>query len=176
LPLLSERTGNPAVPDQELIDAQQTIAGTRDSSSLDPDEVIFRLAALALRRKPLTATKASVAATIAVVWARIGRRPESLALATGIDDPNRRIDALSGVATALAGAGQADQALQVVAGIADLERRIDAFSGVATALGRAGQSERALQVVADIADPEGRAHALSEVAQVLARPATQSER
>ena len=70
---LFEQTGNPAVPDRDIVAAQHAIVDTRSRSGLDADEVIFRLAVLALRRRPLTGARADVATTIAVVWARIGR-------------------------------------------------------------------------------------------------------
>ena len=70
---LFERTGNPAVPDREVVAAQHTIVDTCDRSGLDPDEAIYCLAALALRRRPLAGARAAIATRIAVVWARIGR-------------------------------------------------------------------------------------------------------
>ena len=41
---LFERTGNPAVPDRDIVAAQRSIVDTRSRSGLDHDEIIFRLA------------------------------------------------------------------------------------------------------------------------------------
>ncbi len=170
---LFERTGNPAVPDQEIVAAQHTIVDTRDRSGLDYDEVIFRLAVLALRRRPLTAVRAGIATGIAAVWARIGRVNAAVDLAAGIDAPELRAAALSGVAAALAGAGQAGQAadaarqaVQAAAGI-DMRRSV-VLSGVAATLAGAGQAGQALQTAASLDDPDQRALTLSGVAAALA--------
>jgi tetratricopeptide (TPR) repeat protein len=172
---LFERTGNPAVANEELVAAQQTLLNSRDRIGLEPDEVVFRLAALALRRQPLTGIKADIAATIAAVWARIGRLDASFALAGGVDDRRRRAEALSGVAKALVAAGQVEQAANAADSIDDPQRRVEALSGVAQALANAGQveqaacvAEQALQVAVSIDAPWRRTIALSAVAQALA--------
>ena len=179
---LFERTGNPAVPDQEIVAAQHAVADTRDRSGLDTDEVIFRLAVLGLRRRPLTDGKARIAAGIATVWARIGRVNAAIDLAVGIDVPEQRAPALSGVAVALAEVGQAEQAadvarqaLQTAADIADPAQRVEALNGVVAALAGAGQAEQAadvarqaLQTAVGIAVSWRRAAALNGVAVALA--------
>src|SRR5215467_791838 len=105
---LFEQTGNPAVPDQQIVAAQQITVDVGSRAGLDADEVIFRLAVLALRRQPLTAARGSIAATIAAVWARIGRGSAAFALAVGISDPLERAGALVAVAAAMIEADQAE--------------------------------------------------------------------
>ncbi len=179
---LFERTGNPAVPDREIVAAQQAIIDSRERSGLDPDETIFRLAVLALRRRPLTYARADIAARIAAVWACIGRVNSAVDLAAGIDDPTWRAEALGEVAVALAKAGQAGQAadaagqaLRAAARVAQPERWAEVLGEVAVALAKAGQAGQAadvagqaLRAAAAIADPERRAEVLGEVAVALA--------
>ena len=173
---LFERTGNPAVPDQEIVAAQHAIIDSRDRSGLDADEVMFRLAVLALRRRPLTDDRADIAASIADVWARIGRVEASFELAAGIHDPHYRVQALSNMAAALAEAGQTRDALRAVTSIDDAEQRARALRGIAATLGSAGQPRAAadaagqvLQAATSIDDHALRAEALIEIAATLAR-------
>ncbi|MFH8419389.1 AAA family ATPase, partial [Streptomyces collinus] len=139
---LFEHSGNPAVPDQEITVAQQTILDTRYRSGLDPDEVLFRLSVLALRRRPLTAIRPRIAARVAVVWAYIDRFNSALDLVACIEDPSERATTLSEVARALVVAHREDQA--------------------------ASAAEQAQQAAADIDTPADRARALNEAARVLA--------
>ena len=180
---LFERTGNPAVPDQDIVSAQQTILDTRSRNGLDPDEVIFRLAVLVLRRRPLTGSKARIASDISTVWLRIGHINAAFGLAIGIDDQEQRAQALSRVSEALAQAGQpgpaadaAKQAQQAAACINDPQQRAQALSQVSEALAQAGQpgpaadaAKQARQAAACINDPQQRARTLSRVAEALAQ-------
>ncbi|MDB5448554.1 MAG: hypothetical protein JWQ97_3871, partial [Phenylobacterium sp.] len=179
---LFERTGNPAVPSQEILVAQQTILETRHRSSLDPEEILFRLAVLALRRRPVTVIRPRISARIAVVWAYIGRINSCLDLAACIEDPAERAAALSEAARALATADQTDQAAsaaeQAQQAAADIDapaERATALNEVARAFAKAGlgdqaasAAEQAQQAAADIDTPAKRARALNETARVLA--------
>ena len=158
---LFERTGNPAVPDRDIVAAQHTTVDTRSRSGLDADEVVFRLAVLALRRRPLTGARVGVATRIAVVWARLGRGHAATDLAAGIGVPKRRAEALSKVAVVLAEIGQPGSALRAVAEIDDRERHAEALSRVAATLARGDQSKQAaeaagqaLQAATEIDAPE----------------------
>ena len=177
---LFERTGNPAVPDEEIVAAQHTIIDTRDRSGLDADEVMFRLAVLALRRRPLAADRAGIAAGIATVWACIGHVDASFELAAGIQDPQYRVQALSDMAAALADAGQAGDALRAVTSIDDPEQRARALRKVAATLASTDQpagvdtARQIMQAAASIDDPASWAEVLSGIAAILAR-ASQAE-
>jgi tetratricopeptide (TPR) repeat protein len=167
---LFERTGNPAVPDRDIVAAQHVIIDTRTRSGLDDDEVLFRLAVLALRRRrtPLTGASAVVATRVAVVWARIGRFYAAMDLAAGIDGRRQQAEALSRVAVALGQTGQPGPALQAVADISDPRRQADALGMVAPALARGGHAGEALRAAADL-DGEQRIEALCGIAVVLAQ-------
>lgn len=147
---LFERTGNPAVAGQEIETAQRTISQTRRRSGLERHEVLFRLAVLALRRQPILAIGDGMAADIAVVRAHLGRARSSLDLATGIEDPERQVEALDEVVPVLAAAGQdraaaqaAERALQAATGINDPARRVSALWKAAHALDLTGQADQA---------------------------------
>ena len=165
---LFEQTGNPALPDQEIVTAQQAIADTRGRSGLHPDELAFRLAVLALRRRPVAGGRAGIARIAATVWARAGRVNAAVDLAAAIDDSVLRAEALSEVAAVQAGA---EIALQFMPLLSDPWQRAAVLS-TAAALAGAGQAGdvagRALQAVAGIDDPERRAVVLTGVAAALA--------
>ncbi|MFK4184317.1 hypothetical protein ACI2L4_09900, partial [Streptomyces sparsogenes] len=179
---LFERTGNPAVPSQEILVAQQTILETRYRSNLDPEEILFRLAVLTLRRRPVTVIRPRIAARIAAVWASIGRINSCLDLAACIEDSAERAAALSEVARALAvaqregqAASAAEQAQQAAANIDTPAERATALNEVARAFvvaQREGQAasaaEQAQQAAANIDIPAKRARALNETARTLA--------
>jgi tetratricopeptide (TPR) repeat protein len=179
---LIELTGNPAVLDQEIRGAQRAIVDTQARSGLDSDEVIFRLAVLALIRQPLTGPRAGYVRTVAAVWARIGRINASVDLAAGIDDLPERARALCTVAWALTQAGKPEQAaeaasraVQAASDIGDPIVRAKALNWAARALAEAGQSGQAaeaagqaLQAAVSISDPSRRAEALKWAARALA--------
>jgi tetratricopeptide (TPR) repeat protein len=143
---LFERSGNPALPDQEIVAAQHAIIDTRGRTGLDPDEVNFRLAVLVLRRRPLTGDRAEIAAKIAAVFASIGRADAGADLAVSIDDPAGQASTLSSVATALAEAGHVQAALRSVSGVSDPAARALALASVAAVLAKAGQAAQAIDI------------------------------
>ena len=144
---LFERTGNPAVPDRDIVAAQHTIIDTRERSGLDADEVAFRLAVLALMRRPLTGARADVATRIAVVWSCIGRTSAAIDLAAGIEIPEQRAEALGKVAVALAEAGQTGPAQQAAAEIDDPEWQAEALRRVTAALAKGDHPRQAAETV-----------------------------
>jgi hypothetical protein len=84
----------------------------------DDSELIYRLAVLALARRPLTGTLAG----IVVPSPRSGHKPDAhsaLAIAASIEDPPQRAQALADVVAKLAEAGRVEQALTVAIGIED---------------------------------------------------------
>jgi tetratricopeptide (TPR) repeat protein len=170
-----ERTGNPAVPDYQIVAIQRILLESKNRSGLDRDEFAYRLAALALSRRPVTGEQSPVAATVARVWAVLGRIQPALALSAGIDDPRWRSDALIGVAGVLAQAGQTEQAGQAAeqalaaAGLDDPWARGQQLADVVTVLAQAGRTEQALDVAAGIDDREPLAKALARIAIVLAQ-------
>ena len=174
--LLLQRTGHPAAYDQEITTTQHLLVDTRERSSADDDsELIYRLAVLALARRPLSGILARVAISVCSVWAQAGRSRSALALAAGIEDPEDRADALAGVASKLAEAGQGEQAVRTATSIEDPGERARALAEVASKLAGAGQGEpvaaiaaQANQIATGIEDPGERARALADVASKLA--------
>jgi hypothetical protein len=167
---LLERTGNPAISDQEVTTTQHLLVDNRGRSGIDNHgELVYRLAVLALARRPLTGTLASVAASVSSVWAQTGRFRSALAIAAGIEDPGRRAQALVDAVGRLAQVGQVDQIIKVADGIEDPGRRAQALVDAAGRLAERGQADQAIEVAGGIDDPKERAQALVDAAGGLAK-------
>ncbi|WIM92550.1 serine protease [Actinoplanes oblitus] len=164
---LFEYVGNPAAPDADIAAAQQIIVDFGAGLGLDPAEMSFRLAALALRRQPLTTTRAGVASAIARTWARTGRSPAAVALATGIDDPLERGMALADVARLLAARGDVEPALRALAELGGHPDAETVARDVATGLAETSAEPEAYAIATQIADRWLRALALADVAERL---------
>ena len=181
--LLLQRTGHPAVYDQEITTTQRLLVDTRERSGADDDELVYRLAVLALARRPLSGTLARIARSVSSVWAQARRVHSAVALAAGLEDPRDRATALADVARTLAKAGQGDQtagiaaqAAQAATGIQDPRERARVLAEVATGLAQAGQGDQAAAIAAQAAqaatgiqDPGEQTQVLAEVATGLAR-------
>ena len=175
--LLLERTGNPAVSNQEITTTQRLLVDAHERSGAENDsELVYRLAVLALARRPLTGTLAEVLASVSSLWAQTGRFPSALAIAAGIDDPGVRARTVADVAGRLAQAGKVEQAIQVAAGIEDPGQRAWALTEVAGRLAQAGNAEQAAGLAAQAAQTAGviqdakqRARALADLANRLAQ-------
>jgi len=175
--LLLQRTGNPADYDQEITATQRLLVDARERTGADDNELVYRLAVLALARRPLSGILAGVAVSVCSVWAQAGRFRSALALAAGIEDPVEQTAALAQVAGKLAEAGHGEQAVQAATGIEDPYRRAEALADIARRLAEAGHADQAASVAAQAAqvatgieDPGRRAWALEEVATTLAWP------
>jgi tetratricopeptide (TPR) repeat protein len=156
-----ERTGNPAVADQEILAIQRALLACKERHDLEPDEQLYRLAALALRRRPILADQGPVTAMVAAVWAALGRTGPALTLAASIDDRPTRAQALAQLAAVWTDAGSTDQAteaarraVEVAASIGDSVDRATALAplvGVLAAIGLTEHAERAAEHAIDAA-------------------------
>jgi tetratricopeptide (TPR) repeat protein len=162
------RSGNPGLADQEITDTQQILLGTRERSELDPDEILYRLAVLAFRRKPLTGHAAQIVADVVGVWARCGRADAAVTLAEHIHDGRQRDDALVRVARTLAALRQTSRALGVTDVIEDVHARDDALLDVIGAFRVMGDVDRAIETTARLSDRDHRSSALAQIAEALA--------
>jgi tetratricopeptide (TPR) repeat protein len=173
--LLLERTGNPAVYDQEITTTQRLLIDTRERSGINDDlELMYRLAVLALTRRPFIGTLAEIVVSVSSVWAQAGRFLSALAIAAGLEDVQERTRALTGVVAGVAQAGQMGEAIKVARGIEDPWAR--ALAKVAGRLVEAGEAERAVGLADEAAriarSFEGAwewARVLDDVAETLAK-------
>ncbi|WP_344445225.1 hypothetical protein, partial [Kitasatospora nipponensis] len=139
-----------------------------------PEVDLYALAVLSRRRAQLEDRNAHIPTCLPAVWAALGQPDRARALAMAIPDPDRRAEALTGLARTLTGAPHPQRALAVAHAAEQATRtiphmfsRVRALQGIATAL--AGTApDWAEQVARSITDPRDRAQALAAVVTVLA--------
>jgi tetratricopeptide (TPR) repeat protein len=155
LPRIATAAGNPALADREITTTQQALLDTRERTGLSADDLLYRLAVLAFRRRPLDGTRAEVARTIAGVWARCGRADEALMLAGQILDPPERSDTFGDLAELHCEAGRLEEALAIAQQMSGDNRSETVLRDIASAFAAAGLPDRGLAVAGQLkpADP-----------------------
>jgi tetratricopeptide (TPR) repeat protein len=138
----------------------------------DPD--LHALGMVAVERYRLSQRSAAIPPSLPALWVRLGRPDHGQSLALSITDPNKRVEALIGMAKAWAAAGQVERAQQVTVdaeqvahSMTYLYRKEEALARLVEALVAAGQEERAEQVARSITDPRRQGEALTRVAEAL---------
>ncbi|MFY1686712.1 trypsin-like peptidase domain-containing protein [Plantactinospora sp. WMMB782] len=159
-------TGGDAAALAEIKTAQDL---TLAQSRLD----LTAMARLAMRREDLLARNADLPVQLPALWAALGQPARAEALAYGIDQADRQVEALSELAVTLAGQGDLDRAaaltdaVQTIAEtIADPRQQELATAHAARAFAAVGDATRAAAALRTVGDPDLRAGTAVELATV----------
>jgi len=170
---LLQQTSNPAIPDQEITEAQRVLVAARDRGNTKAEaELTYRLAILALARRPLGGTFDDVIALVAFVWAQAGRSRDAIAIAASIETPSQRARALADVDGILVGNPRTSSPVHPVGQVSDVPRprlREQELGAAAVSMARDGHGDLAVRVADGIQDLGQRVLAQAEVAVSLAR-------
>jgi hypothetical protein len=170
---LLQQSSNPAIPDQEITEAQRVLVAARDRGNTKAEaELTYRLALLALARRPLADTLDDVVALVAFVWAQAGRSYDAVAIAAGIEAPSQRARALAEVETILAGNPRTSSLIHPAGqgiGVPQARFRKQELGAMAVSMACDGHGDLAIRVADGMQDPEQRVMAQAEVAVSLAR-------
>jgi tetratricopeptide (TPR) repeat protein len=166
---LASNTGNPALAEREVATVYEVLVQARSDIGIDGDELLYRLAVLALRRRPLRGSSADVASSVAIAWATCGDFEPAIALAAGIQERYERERAAGKIANALAHADRPTEAIDAMhrIGGADARRRV-LSQPVVEAFLRAIDLDGARALAGDIENTVERLFALVPVASAYA--------
>ncbi|MDG4788636.1 trypsin-like peptidase domain-containing protein [Micromonospora sp. WMMD1102] len=147
------------------------IKTAQDLTLAQPRLDLTAMARLAMRREDLLARNADIPVGLPALWAALGQPARAEALAYGIDQAYRQVEALTELAVTLAGQGDRDRAaalvdaVQTVAEtIADPRQQELASACAARACAAIGDASRAAAALRTITDPELRAGTAVELA------------
>jgi tetratricopeptide (TPR) repeat protein len=164
-PRIAAESGNPALADREIATVQRVLLDTHERTGIEAGILLYRLAVLAFRRRPLDGERAEVARSVAGVWVTCGRADAALTLANQILDPLQRNYALGDIAKWHCDAGRPEEALAV----AQYMNRDDRFGGVlrkiSEAFAAAGLPDRGLAIAEQLKPGFDRAFALTDIAK-----------
>lgn len=170
---LLHQTSNPAVPDQEITEAQRALVAARDRGNNKAEtELIYRLAILALARRPFVDTLDDVVALVSFVWAQAGRSRDAIAIAASIESQSQRALALAEVDMILAGnprTSSRGHPATTGIGLPHARLRKQELGAAAVSMARDGHGDLAVRVADGILDPGQRVLAQAEVAVSLAQ-------
>jgi hypothetical protein len=173
---LASNTGNPALAEREVATVHEVLVQARSDIGIDGDELLYRLAVLALHRRPLEGSRAEVAASVAVAWAACGDLERAITLAARIEQPNEREGAARRIAAALADADRPTEAIDAMQRICGAGARGRELSGdVVEAFARAGDLDGARGLAGDIENTVERLFTLAWLASAYASAGRREE-
>ncbi|WP_329000258.1 trypsin-like peptidase domain-containing protein [Kribbella sp. NBC_00709] len=166
--------GSPVLPDEEIVQTQQTLVAAYHEGLLRQRRLELKLAVLGLSRSPVRESQTYPAAGVAVVWTLLGDGDKALRLAQAILEPDGRAYALGAIATAASAQGNLGLMQRAVHEFRNAETQAGQYRErlqihLALDLAKADQFTEAERVAERIVNLEKRVKCLADVALLAAR-------